>query len=238
MLADPHEHVESPLGRHPVPLHEDALGLADDLPRLHGAREGGSLPRGGVGDPGVGGEHQADVLGLVVEGSRAPGEEVQRAEVVALDVQLARHHAECARGHRRDAEARPAVVRGEVGDPDRLMLVGRVQAGSFSQALLERVDHPRQLTRRALGGHPAASEHDADGALVAARDQLDRRAHDLGEGLVRVLLLLDGAGELAELSRELVLPVRGAGVGGGGLSTGLSGHEGNSSAGRRSTTQV
>ncbi len=154
------------------------------------------------------GEQQPDVLGLVVERPGPAGEQVQRAEVVTLDVQLDRQHPGGAGLMGPGGELRPALLAGHVRNPDGLLLVHRVQARPLLHLLLEGVDHPRQLARRRLRRHLLPAQHHADRPLVAAGDQLDGRPHDRHQRRVRVGLLLHGACEVAEQRRQPVPPVR------------------------------
>ena len=86
VLADPGQHQERAFPADVVTLHQDALGLPDQVAADHGFGELGLLPDAGVGDGGMGGEEEPDLFGLVVECVGCAGVEVQCAEVVAFDV--------------------------------------------------------------------------------------------------------------------------------------------------------
>src|ERR1700761_6987482 len=78
------EQVEGVVGGDPEPLHQDALGLADDVAGGQGRvqltaelLQRPALPDGPEGDRGVGGQDQADLAGPVVEGVGLAGVGVQ-----------------------------------------------------------------------------------------------------------------------------------------------------------------
>lgn len=67
-----------------------------------------------VGDRGVGGDQQPDLFGVVGERRRGAGLQVERAEVVAFDVQLQRQHARRARFCGAGGEQWPPLFGAEV----------------------------------------------------------------------------------------------------------------------------
>jgi hypothetical protein len=70
-----------------------------------------------------------------------PAVQVQRAEVVALDGQLDRQHAADTELGGSRVEVGPAAVAGDVGQPQRLLLVEAVQARALAGLVL-RLVHP------------------------------------------------------------------------------------------------
>jgi len=81
----------------------------------------------------------------------------------------------------------------------------RVEARPLAGLLLERVHDPGELAGRALGLDAVACLHRADGALVGAGDEGHGGADHLDQRAVGVVLLLQGAGQLAEAGGQLVV---------------------------------
>lgn len=97
-----------------VPLHQDALGLTDDVA---GVESGAQTGRGAAGlhrDGGVHGEQHGDGLVVIGEGVGLGRVDVERAEVVALDEQLDGQHGADAVGHRCGHEAGPPFLGREI----------------------------------------------------------------------------------------------------------------------------
>src|SRR5687768_16281889 len=83
--------------------------------------------------------------------SGCPGVKVQRAEVVAFDIQLQRQHARRPGLTGSPGELRPPGFARHVSDADGQFVIGRVQTGPLLRFFLEGVDLHREVTGGCLG---------------------------------------------------------------------------------------
>ena len=110
-----------------ISLHEDALGLADQLAAVQFGVEPGFDPRLGEGEGGVAGEdvHECDVVG----GERAAlgPVDVDRADpATPVSGEFGREQTGDAKRGDLRTPSWPATVRGQIADEQRLTLPGAV----------------------------------------------------------------------------------------------------------------
>lgn len=137
---------EGLLGGELVSLHQDAFGLAYDLPGNQRFAELIDFLGVREGHGGVRGDKQADLLGFAVEGIGAGSVEIQRAEPVTFHEQLTRKHAPCPEFHGAPREFRPAVLPAEVLNTHHPLHIGCIQTGTLPGGALQGIDLAWQVS--------------------------------------------------------------------------------------------
>ncbi|OLT04390.1 hypothetical protein BJF77_17235 [Kocuria sp. CNJ-770] len=100
-------------------------------------------------------------------------------------------------------EGGPAVLVCEVRHAHDPLLVDRVQAGALVVLLLEAVHDGRQLGGGGVGAEAAPILEHRDGGRGGSGDEVQGGVDHGGQGGVEVGLMLQGAGQLAELSGQI-----------------------------------
>jgi hypothetical protein len=183
-LGGPAQHVERPVLGHPLPGHEDALGLTDHVAGPDGHLLALEALGTGERDRCVRGEDHPVPNDVVVEGPRLRRVQAQRADGVGLDEQPTRQdaaHAGPVHGTR--SEGGPAVVGREVVDVDGRVVAHGVDARPLPGLRLEEIDEPWELTRRRRRLEHLASQQ-RDPGVLAPLGRLDRQRADRAKGVL------------------------------------------------------
>jgi hypothetical protein len=156
-------------------------------------------------DCGVGSEQRTHLLGLVVEGVRSTGVQIQSAQSVAGHVQLDGQHAVHAQAERAPGEGRPSLLGGHVGNQDHLVLVEGVQARTFACVVLGPVGRGHQITGERGGLDLTAPAYEHQAGVFGAGHRADRGG-DAVQGVLQSLPMLYRPRHVTEQGRRAVLP--------------------------------